>query len=1365
MPLLSVVTILCAALPLQQPGPEYTPPSELLPATIADASSEGEDAIADFKVPSGTIISLFAAEPMFANPVALEVDVNGRVLVAETFRQETEGVPDNRTFPEWLQDDLRLQTVEERAEMMLTQHPEFATEWTDREERITALIDTDGDGKADQATVFASGFSGLLDGTGAGLLARGDDVYYTCIPKLWKLTDADKDNVAESGEALHHGFGVRVAFRGHDMHGLVIGPDRRLYWSIGDRGYNVISDEGEVLALPGRGAVFRSNLDGSDLEVFAIGLRNPQELAFDDYGNLFTVDNNCDAGDQARLVYLMEGSDSGWSMNFQYLPDRGPWMSEEWWKPQPDGEAHPAFLNAPLANITAGPSGMACYPGVGMGPGMENNFFVCDFRGGSSYSGIVRFTVEPQGGGFKFGEEEQFWWGMLVTDMCFGPRGDMWASDWVSGWVGPGKGRIYKASFEGADTQLQDSTAQLLAGDFSALAVGKLAALLQHPDRRVRFEAQWALVDRGEAAALVNAAMARDAGDDASDAGARLAELSRLHGVWGLGMLLPKLQDKAVVWELLRDPNAKVRGAILRALRGQLGELGMSTSNKAQITTALKDKDFKVRCEAAYLVGEMEAQADGLKLLSALDDQGSKDRFVMHAVSRGMAQNLPELTLATFDGNPNPKHRLAAVLALRWQGSAFLRNFLNDSDPMIAAEAANAIYDLDIAAALPDLALTLAKHADLPRSMVRRGLAACNRLGQPQHAQMLLDFVNSDGVDAKLLDEAREYIVNWDRPEEFDPIRNESRTFGKRAADWFYDKDLDFPTAAEMDVVDRGRAVFTEHLIAGCTKCHSIDGVTPDGVLNPAGPDLSSIGNKLTADELRTAILEPADTIAEGFELRDPDGNVLPVSVMTLNLGSVLSDHELDDLVAFLGAQKQQRRILVHIDSQGYEHAVCKAGPDGMSLVERNMLAWAEADSRYEVVVDRGYDRFTAEGLGDFDAVFFYTTGELPMTDDMKQAFLDFVRGGGVFAGSHCASDTFYEWSEYGNMIGGYFDGHPWHEEVKLNVEDPLHPSTKHLSDGFTFTDEIYQFSDPYSRARQNILLTLDTDAVDMTKKSIKRSDGDFAISWERAEGEGAVFYTSLGHRAEVWNADWFRRHLMEGILTACARQPEAPAESRQDYYVDLGGDQKLHMMPVTGEDGKTFWISETEVTWDQYDRFFMREDEDKNVDGITGPSKSVFLVTRGFGHDNYPALGMTFNAANEFCNWLNLRGTGTFRLPTEEEWVMAAGAEIPAADMTKYAWCKINAGETPHQVAQLEPNEFGLYDFFGNVAEWVISDNPKGRLMGGSYLDQTEAVGRAASADYHISWQERDPQWPKSVWWMSDAGFAGFRVVSQEKP
>ena len=132
-------------------------------------------------------------------------------------------------------------------------------------------------------------------------------------------------------EKLLTGFGVQFALRGHDMHGLRFGPDGKLYFSIGDRALHVTTKEGKKIAQTESGSIMRCNPDGTKFEIFATGVRNPQELAFNEHGNLFTGDNNSDAGDKARFTYLVEGGDCGWRMAFQYLADRGPWMREKPW--------------------------------------------------------------------------------------------------------------------------------------------------------------------------------------------------------------------------------------------------------------------------------------------------------------------------------------------------------------------------------------------------------------------------------------------------------------------------------------------------------------------------------------------------------------------------------------------------------------------------------------------------------------------------------------------------------------------------------------------------------------------------------------------------------------------------------------------------------------------------------------------------------------------------------------------------------------------------------------------------------------------------------------------------------------------------
>src|SRR5581483_11697397 len=297
-------------------------PDNRYDAKIAKASDEGQKALK--RIRAGTDraaadikVSLFAAEPLLANPVAFCVDDRGRFFVAETFRL-SKGVTDNRQHMSWLDDDLASRTVADRLAMYRKHLGKKFGSYGLEHDRIRMIEDTDGDGIADKARVFADGFGNPEDGLGSGVLARGDTVWYACIPHLWQLRDTKSTGHADVKKSLHAGYGVHVAFIGHDLHGLRFGPDGKLYFSIGDRGAHV-ETEGRVISTPDTGAVFRCNADGTDLEIVATGLRNPQELAFDQYGNLFTGDNNADGGDAARWVWVVDGGDSGWRIGYQYL--------------------------------------------------------------------------------------------------------------------------------------------------------------------------------------------------------------------------------------------------------------------------------------------------------------------------------------------------------------------------------------------------------------------------------------------------------------------------------------------------------------------------------------------------------------------------------------------------------------------------------------------------------------------------------------------------------------------------------------------------------------------------------------------------------------------------------------------------------------------------------------------------------------------------------------------------------------------------------------------------------------------------------------------------------------------------------------
>jgi quinoprotein glucose dehydrogenase len=366
-----LLVTLCAALLAAAGGAVPKPYNPRVEA----ASEEGRRALARIQVPRGLEVDLWAAEPMLANPVVFCVDHKNRFYVAETFRLHS-GVTDIRRHMDWLDDDLACRTVDDRLALLRRRLGAGVKAYALEHERVRLLEDTKGAGRADRSTVFADGFHRIEDGIAAGLLARGGDVYYACLPDLWLLRDTKGTGKADVRRKLHSGYGVHVGYLGHDLHGLVLGPDGKLYFSVGDRGLNV-KVGGKSLVYPDTGCVLRCDLDGSELEVYATGLRNPQELAFDQYGNLFTGDNNSDAGDRARWVYVVDGGDSGWRLGYQFgtvMGRRGPFMAEELWKPHFPGQA--AYIVPPIANVADGPSGLAYYPGLGLPERYQDHFFI-----------------------------------------------------------------------------------------------------------------------------------------------------------------------------------------------------------------------------------------------------------------------------------------------------------------------------------------------------------------------------------------------------------------------------------------------------------------------------------------------------------------------------------------------------------------------------------------------------------------------------------------------------------------------------------------------------------------------------------------------------------------------------------------------------------------------------------------------------------------------------------------------------------------------------------------------------------------------------------------------------------------------------
>lgn len=747
----------------QRPTSQPSTPEPLVPE-LAAASGEGQQALSTFRVPNDFTAELYAAEPLLANPVAIYIDDQGKVYVCETYRQK-KGIEDNRDHAEWLLEDLAAQSVEDRLAYIRKHLGDQAIDYARHDDRIRLLVDTDGDSLPDKATVYADHFNDILAGTGAGVLAHRGSVYYTCIPDVWKLRDTNGDGVADERASLHYGYGVRYAFRGHDMHGLIIGPDGRLYFSIGDRGYNIATPEGSHLKDPASGAVFRCDLDGSNLEVFATGLRNPQELAFDEHGNLFTGDNNSDSEDLARWVYVVEGGDTGWRMYYQYLSDRGPFNREKIWHPFHEGQ--PAYIIPPIANVSDGPSGLVYYPGTGCGEDFKGRFLLCDFRGQASNSGVRSFRAKAKGAFFELTDSEELFWNILATDVAFGPDGGIYLSDWVHGWNGLNKGRIYRFTDKRvADDPVVAEVKQLLNQGLKSKSVEELAELLSHPDQRIRTNAQFALVDRTAIENLVLATRNPELG------------LGRLHAVWGLWQIGRRGESLDMIEKtltpLLDDNDAELRAQAAKVA----GELGLADLSDALIEK-LSDNNARVRYFAATSLGKIKDYDSLDAVATMLEDNADRDPILRHGGIMAMVGAGNAKRLSAFKDHPSSSVRLAAVVAMRKRAMSEVSNFLDDSDEQVVLEAARAIYDLPMESEFAALA-KVSGTALSSDALLRRVLNANYRTGGADAASRLAQFAAEDSATLERRLEALNLLASWDRPEPLDGVLGDYRPLPER---------------------------------------------------------------------------------------------------------------------------------------------------------------------------------------------------------------------------------------------------------------------------------------------------------------------------------------------------------------------------------------------------------------------------------------------------------------------------------------------------------------------------------------------------------------------------------------------------------
>jgi quinoprotein glucose dehydrogenase len=773
------------------------------------------DALLQVQVDPKLKVSVWAAEPLLANPVAFAFDERGRCFVAETTRFGN-GVPDTRGHMKWLDEDLACRTVEDRLKMYAKHNYKGFEKFDDQ---LRLVWDSTGGGKADKSSVFAGGFNQLKDGLAAGVLARKGNVYFACIPDLYLLKDTKGENKADVRQSLSTGYGVRAQFLGHDLHGLRMGPDGKLYFSIGDRGFTVKTKEGKTLSNPDSGAVLRCDPDGANLEVVHTGLRNPQELAFDDHGNLFTYDNNCDAGDRARWVHIVEGGDSGWRAGYQYdssfhppgKPDnnRGPWKTEKIWEVPAPNTDNVAYIVPPLAHFGNGPAGMTHYPGVGLNDRYKDHFFCCDFTSSASNSVIWAVSVKPKGASFEVSKPEPFVRGMVPTDCEFGPDGAFYWSDWTGGWSPPNKGRIFRLTDPEAMKNPSVAEAQkLLAEGMEKRSVAELAKLLEHPHQTVRLEAQYELAKRPwKEAASAFAGVLNGAKHP----------ITRLHAIWGLVGTSRTQEGIAAILAAAKDPNPVIRKAAVRAVGvmkscevvfvpAAIGVKppvippgGRTEPRSAQLAPLLADPDAGVRAAAveAYTKLVLAERRVEVEVTPGSDEvlyhpvfevlkNADGDPYLRHAAVMALTNatrnpvdlwNAWNLSKAKYDV---PAVRLGVLLALRRHGSEKCAEFLTDTEPRIVAEAARAIHDDGrIDNAMPALA-ALADKSGLADPVSFRALNANFKLGTPDAAARVAKLAARSSEPDHVRAFALKLLGDWATPPRRDHVTGGIHDLPKR---------------------------------------------------------------------------------------------------------------------------------------------------------------------------------------------------------------------------------------------------------------------------------------------------------------------------------------------------------------------------------------------------------------------------------------------------------------------------------------------------------------------------------------------------------------------------------------------------------
>lgn len=741
----------------------------------------------------GLKINLWATDSLAPDPIAMSIDDQNRIYLTRTNRQKNSEF-DIRGHRDWMTRSIALQTVEDRRqflrnifdpsksaenEWLKDLNGDGSHDWRDlavEKEEVWRLEDTDGDGLADVSTQVLKDFNEEITDVAGALLIRRNDAFIGLGPDLWRIEDTNGDGYYDKKTSIAHGFNIHIGFGGHGMSGLTEGPDGKIYWGIGDPGMSLVDQTGKKHHFPNQGVIVRCNPDGSDFEVFSHGHRNTHEFVFDEYGNMISSDNDGDhRGESERLVHIVEGSDSGWRINWQfgkYTDEKNNgykvWMDEEMYKPRWDGQA--AYFLPPIRNYHNGPTGMQYNPGTALGKDWLNKFFLVEFTGTPSRAHIWSFDLKPKGATFDFNSEVDMVGGVLATAIKFGTDGALYASDWINGWDTKNYGRIWKIDTKNTDLAAERAeTKRLMMLDYSSQTETELYELLFNKDQRIRQKAQFELAVRKEGIGLLEEAVNQNQ-----------FQLARVHGIWGMGQVVAKNSAEAYrLLPFLEDSDSEIVAQAAKVI----GDVRYKEAG-SKLTSLLSSKSPRVQFYAAQALGRIGNKDAVNRLIGLLEKNNDEDNYIRHAAVLALSRIGVKEPIYDLQSHPSRALRTAAVLVLRKWHDAKLAGFLKDHDPYIVAEAARAINDdWSVPAALPALAELLNDDAISSEIVLRRAINAALRVGGDKELNDLLAFAQRADVSQVMRAEALSTIGSWAEPSVLDRVDGRYRGEVKRDAE------------------------------------------------------------------------------------------------------------------------------------------------------------------------------------------------------------------------------------------------------------------------------------------------------------------------------------------------------------------------------------------------------------------------------------------------------------------------------------------------------------------------------------------------------------------------------------------------------